>query len=73
MFPANDVVYLLRETGVALVKESVFATVNSALGYFLTERLADITGHKRGSGGLSPSPILECVPVPESGLIPNNH
>src|ERR1700690_2845883 len=70
MFPANDVVYLAGKPGITLVKETVFATVTSALGYFLSERLADITGHKRGSGGLSPSPSLKCAPVPESGLVP---
>jgi hypothetical protein len=45
MFAADDMVNLVRETGVLFVDEAVFATMPRALSHFAPERLADVSGH----------------------------
>jgi hypothetical protein len=39
------------------VDEAVFATMSSAAGYVRADPVADVTGHGRGSGELSPWPF----------------
>jgi hypothetical protein len=52
MLAADYRVDLMREAGVVLMDETIFATVAGASGYISPEFLADITGHKRGFGGV---------------------
>ena len=42
---ADDMVDLMRETGVIFMDEAVFATVVCAVGDFGSQSLADFTGH----------------------------
>jgi hypothetical protein len=64
MFPAHDVIDLMRKSGVLLLDEAVFVAVTRAPGYFGTKFAADITGHRKGFGEPAPLPSSGYVPVP---------
>ena len=64
MFPAHDVIDLMRKSGVLLMDEAVFVAVTRAPGYFGTKFAADITGHRKGFGEPAPLPSSGYVPVP---------
>jgi len=57
MLAADYVVYLVREAGVVLMDQAVFAAIIRAHGYFSPELPADITGHKKGFGEPAPLPF----------------
>lgn len=61
---AHDMIDLVRKTSGVFVNEAVFATMSSTAGYLSAGLLADVTGHARGSGELSPSPFSGCVQAP---------
>jgi hypothetical protein len=48
MFPADDVVELVRKTGVLFADQTIFAAVARPASNFGSERLREITGHERG-------------------------
>jgi hypothetical protein len=57
MLAANYVV----EAGILFGNEAVFATMTDALGYLSAESVANVTGHKKAFGELSPWPSSECA------------
>ena len=64
MLAAHDMIDLVRKTSIVFVDEAVFATMSSAAGYVSADLLADVTGHGRGSGELSPWPFSGCAQAP---------
>jgi|GEM_PF-1955895 hypothetical protein len=64
MFAADYVVDLVWEASVVFRYETVFATAAGALGYLGAEFFANVTGHKKGFGELSPWPFSKCAPTP---------
>ncbi len=57
VFPANDVIDLVREASVFLVDQAVFTAVARATSHFGAERVAEVSGHERGFGAPSPWPF----------------
>ena len=52
VFSTENVVDLMGETRIVLANQAVFAAVICATNYFSPEKLADVTGHEKGFGGL---------------------
>ena len=57
MLAADYMVDLMRETGVLLMDQAVFAAIVGAGGYFSPELPTDITGHTKGFGEPAPLPF----------------
>jgi len=47
MFPADNMVDLVRKTSVGFMNQTVFATLIGSPGYFNTNFIAYVTGHER--------------------------
>jgi len=47
MFPADNMVDLVRKTSVGFMNQTVFATLISSPGYLNTNFIAYVTGHER--------------------------
>ena len=52
MLAAHNMIDLVRKTSIVFVDEAVFAAMSCAEGYAITDPVADVTGHGRGTGEL---------------------
>jgi hypothetical protein len=64
MLTADYMVDLVWEASIVFRDEAVFATTTGALGYLGAKSVANVTGHKKGFGELSPWPFSGCAPTP---------